>query len=109
VDSPAVGGTMVGMSDNEPVAWVVFADDGSDAVTVCLNRDVAGVIAEAHGWQVAPLYRSPFFTDQELDAIRESAGRFIAECDEHLARGLDATEMEPTRDTLIALLRRICP
>jgi len=97
------------MNDNKPVAWAVFAGDGSDAVTTCLNRDVAGVIAEAHGCQIAPLYRSPFFTDQELDAIRESAGLFIVECDERLARGLDATEMERTRDTLITILRRLCP
>ena len=65
------------MSDNEPVAWVVFADDGSDAVTTCLNRDVAGVIAEAHGWQVAPLYRKPMLTHAEREAIEYG----IAECE----------------------------
>jgi stage III sporulation protein SpoIIIAA len=86
---------MVGMSDNEPVAWVVFADDGSDAVTTCLSREVAGVIAEAHGFHVAPLYSKPMLTEEEREAI------------ERVAIHCADTSCEDTAKTLWGLLQRL--
>jgi hypothetical protein len=70
----------------EPVAWVVFADDGSEAATTCLNRDVAEVIAESHGWHVAPLYRAPALTDAEREAIEVAAEAYSSDHGERFAK-----------------------
>jgi len=54
----------------QPVAWVAFATDGSEAAVPVLHRDEADEIAARHGWHVAPLYRPPTLTDAEREAIR---------------------------------------
>ena len=51
---------MASESDSpQPVAWVAFADDGSESAVAVMHRDEAEEIAARHGWQIAPLYRSP--------------------------------------------------
>jgi stage III sporulation protein SpoIIIAA len=90
------------MTDNEPVAWVVFASDGSDAATTCLNRDVAEVIAELHGWHVAPLYRKPTLTDEEREAIRRAADTL-----RFLQADYGKTQTEKDAHTLLELLERL--
>jgi len=88
----------------EPVAWVVFASDGSDAATTCLNRDVAEVIAELHGWQVAPLYRQPTLTDAEREAIEGAMWDYGQYADE---MGLSVAEVVERQVTLRGLLERM--
>jgi hypothetical protein len=43
----------------QPVAWVAFADDGSESGVTALNREAVEEVAAKLGWHVAPLYRSP--------------------------------------------------
>jgi hypothetical protein len=58
----------------EPVAWMAFATDGSEAAAPTLHREEADEIAARHGWAVAPLYRSPTLTDDEREAIAYYVG-----------------------------------
>jgi hypothetical protein len=61
------------MVKQEPVAWVVFADDGSESVYVALLKEQAEAAAADYGWNIAPLYRSPALTDAEREAIQVCA------------------------------------
>lgn len=82
----------------QPVAWVAFADDGSESGVTALNREAVEDVAAKFGWAVAPLYRSPAcpyvtgtvtryctltpltLTDAEREAIEDAvqAGEFDA-------------------------------
>jgi hypothetical protein len=55
---------------NEPVAWLVFADDGGESVYVTLLKETAEAAERDYGRDIAPLYRSPALTDEEREAIR---------------------------------------
>jgi tryptophan synthase alpha subunit len=90
------------MTDNEPVAWAVFKSAGSDVDFTCLNRDVAEVVAETHGLQVAPLYRSPTLTDEEREAIRRAADTL-----RFLQADYGKTQTEKDAHTLLELLERL--
>lgn len=54
---------------SEPVAWVVFATDGSDSSAVYSMREQAQAAANVWGWNVAPLYAKLPLTDAEREAI----------------------------------------
>ncbi len=59
--SPASAGS-------QPVAWRVYADDGSE--TVFLYYELARAAADEWNWSVQPLYRQPTLTDEDREAIR---------------------------------------
>jgi hypothetical protein len=54
---------------SEPVAWVVFATDGSDSSAVYSMREQAQAAANVWGWNFAPLYAKLPLTDAEREAI----------------------------------------
>jgi len=59
---------------SQPVAWRVYADDGSE--TVHLFYEQARAAADEWNWSVEPLYRSPTLTDEEREAVEWAAFEF---------------------------------
>lgn len=57
----------------EPVAWRVYADDGSE--TVFLSYELARAAADEWNWSVEPLYRHPTLTDEEREAVADAIRR----------------------------------
>jgi hypothetical protein len=103
----------------QPVAWVAFADDGSESGVTALNREAVEEVAVKLGWHVAPLYRSPdcpyvtgtvtryctltplTLTDAEREAIQWAVATLNAEA------ALGDGEFESRQaDTLRGLLER---
>jgi hypothetical protein len=64
--------------EQEPVAWVVFADDGSESVYVASLKEQAEAAAKDYGWNIAPLYRAPTLTAAEREAIEWAINDQIA-------------------------------
>jgi hypothetical protein len=57
------------MSNNDPVAWVAFATDGSESSAVYSLYEQARAAADEWNWDVAPLYAGPTLTDEERKAL----------------------------------------
>jgi len=78
------------MNSNEPVAWRVCADDGSE--TVHLFYEQARAAADEWNWRVEPLYRQPqpTLTDAEREAIEfvVAEGRAACGYEADILRGL---------------------
>jgi hypothetical protein len=80
--SPASAGS-------QPVAWRVYADDGSE--TVHLFYEQARAAADEWNWSVEPLFRQPTLTDEERDvlaAIEADASYRAMKRTERVVRGL---------------------
>jgi AraC-like DNA-binding protein len=90
--------------DEDPMAYMAFATDGSESNAVYSTDGEAQAAAEAWGWKVMPLYLAPRLTDAEREAVERaccSLGGVVdmsAECSEWDA---DA------RLTLLSLLERL--
>ena len=58
---------------SQPVAWRVYADDGSE--TVFLFYELARAAADEWNWSVEPLYRhpQPTLADNEREAVEWAA------------------------------------
>ena len=61
----------------DPVAWRVYAEDGSE--TVHLLYEQARAAADEWNWSVEPLYRQPqpALTDEERKAITEASDFYV--------------------------------
>ena len=79
--SPASAGS-------QPVAWRVYADDGSE--TVFLYYELARAAADEWNWSVEPLYRSPILTDAEREAVEVAAESYADDHGERFAATLRA-------------------
>jgi len=79
------------MNSNEPVAWRVCADDGSE--TVHLFYEQARAAADEWNWRVEPLYRQPqpTLTDEEREAITEAVGAYNFNDDDKQCANISAT------------------
>jgi hypothetical protein len=69
-DSAAMSPASAG---SQPVAWRVYADDGSE--TVHLFYEEAREVADEWNWSVEPLYRQPqpTLTDNERETVEWAA------------------------------------
>jgi hypothetical protein len=74
-----MSGTMVGMSDNEPVAWAVWSPTFGYAfgdAAIFKRNELAVEMCVMNGYgvdDIVPLYRKPLLTDLEQKAIRRAA------------------------------------
>ena len=89
----------VASAGSQPVAWRVYAEDGSE--TVLLFYELARAAADEWNWSVEPLYRSPTLTEAEQLAIAWAA-READEWDEE-----DSPEVAAHADALRGLARRL--
>ncbi len=85
---------------SQPVAWRVYAEDGSE--TVHLFYEQARAAADEWNWSVEPLYRQPqpTLTDEEREAIELAAGDYIYHQD-------PGGRAQWIRATLLGLLERL--
>ncbi len=73
---------------SQPVAWRIYADDGSETVFLCY--ELARAAADEWNWSVQPLYRSPTLTDAEREAIEVAAAAYADDHGERFAATLRA-------------------
>jgi len=85
-DSAAMSPASAG---SRPVAWRVYADDGSE--TVHLFYEQARAAADEWNWSVEPLFRQPALTDEErkvLARVADDASYRAMWFTERVVRGL---------------------
>ena len=73
---------------SQPVAWRVYADDGSETVFLCY--ELARTAADEWNWSVQPLYRSPTLTAAEREAVEVAAAAYADDHGERFAATLRA-------------------